>query len=251
MYEHEVRIIPVRVEPFVRENTDLGKLLVRSMKNQEINLHHDDIIIITHKIVSKAEGRVVSKRSISVSAKAKIIAERENFDAHQVELALRESKKIIRETRVLITLNKNGQICNFGGVDHSNAPRDSYVLLPANPDESAVRIRQRISELTGKNLAIIITDTEGRPWRKGAINMAIGCTGINAFKYNKNRPDLYGEELQRSTVCQVDQLASAAELVMGQADESIPVAIIRGYLYEKGEEQVAEVYRSAEKDLFR
>jgi coenzyme F420-0:L-glutamate ligase/coenzyme F420-1:gamma-L-glutamate ligase len=248
---HEIRIIPLQTETLVTRNTDLGKLLVKSMKNQAIQLQHDDIIVITHKIVSKAEGRVVNKRDIAVSERAHNIAEREGFDAHQVELALRESKKIIREKRALITLNKNGQISNFAGVDHSNAPRNSYVLLPANPDESALRLRQRVGELTGEEPAIIITDTEGRPWRKGAINLAIGCAGINAFKYNKNRPDLYGEVLKRSTVCQVDQLASAAELVMGQADESVPVAIIRGYPYEKGEEQVSDIYRSAENDLFR
>ncbi|MFO7837477.1 MAG: coenzyme F420-0:L-glutamate ligase [Candidatus Thorarchaeota archaeon] len=251
MNKRRIKILGIPVKPLVTKGTNLNQLIVEGMKKENIHFQNGDIIIITHKIVSKAEGRIVNKGDITVSERAKCISEREGFDKYQVELALRESEEVIRDRRALITVNKSGLVCNFAGIDHSNAPRDSYILLPTNPDESALHIQQEIVASSGKEVVVIITDTEGRPWRKGAVNVAIGCAGINALKYNKRRTDLYGDTLQRSTVCQVDELASAAELVMGQANESVPVAIIRGYEYEKGEEHVADIFRSAENDLFR
>ncbi len=230
---------------------DLVSVIMDCLEEADLHLQQSDILVIAHSIVSKAEGRVVHCDSVEVSERASRIAETNEFDPVHVQLALRESRTIIRDRGVLITETKNGIICNFSGVDKSNAPPDSYVLLPENPDESAAAILNGLKEHTGQELAIIITDTQGRPWRKGSINIALGCAGINAFKHNKGKLDLYGRPLQRSTVCQIDEIASAAEPLMGQADEGNPVVIMRGYEYGTGDETAQDVLREKEEDLFR
>ncbi|MHA2397178.1 MAG: coenzyme F420-0:L-glutamate ligase, partial [Candidatus Thorarchaeota archaeon] len=137
------------------------------------------------------------------------------------------------------------------GIDKSNAPEEVYVLLPKDPDQSAERILEGLVKETDLKLAVVISDTQGRPWRKGSVNVAIGCAGINAFKYNKGKTDLHGRVLKQSTVCQIDELASLAEPLMGQAGEKVPVVIIRGYEYQDGSETSSDVIRSRDEDLFR
>ncbi len=247
---HIIEIIPLHGIPLVQQGDDLAGLIVEASEKSNLAFVDGDILVVAHTIVSKAENRIVELTKISVSSRARDIAEKNGFEPEQVEVALRESQAVLRDERALITVLKNGHICNFSGVDHSNAPKDSYVLLPLDPDKSAEHIRQRIEKRTRKRISVIIADTEGRPWRKGAINIAIGCSGINAFKYNQGKRDLYDRILQRSLVCQIDQIASAAELVMGQANEGIPVAIVRGYDYEKGEESAKDIHRPKDENLF-
>ena len=169
----------------------------------------------------------------------------------EVELALREASVVLRESGVLITETKTGLVCNFSGVDKSNAPDEEYVLLPENPDKSAEDILETLMTKTGKSLAVVISDTQGRPWRKGSVNIAIGCAGINAFKHYRGRRDLYGNVLKRSTVCHIDEISAVAEPLMGQADEGIPVVIVRGYEFSPGSERAIDINRPEDEDLFR
>ena len=251
MSKQSISIIALLGVPIIERGDDIADAILKALETSSIQLLDGDLVIIAHTIVSKSEGRVVHGDEVSVSDTARRIAEQNGFDPVQVELALRESKKVIRSEGALITETKTGLICNFSGVDRSNAPEDSYVLLPEDSDRSANHILKKLTSVTGAKLGVIITDTQGRPWRKGSVNLAIGSAGINAFKRNKGRRDLYGRTLKRSTVCQVDELAASAEPLMGQADEGVPIVIIRGYGYEDGSERSRDVPRPKSEDLFR
>lgn len=246
----QIQILPVHGFPLIDDKTDLINILITMIKEGRLVLKEHDILIIAHTIISKAEGRIVSKYDIVPSNYARNIAEKNGFDPYQVQIAIDEASMILRDERALITLTHSGLICNFSGVDHSNAPLEHYVLLPVNSDTSAEFLRKGLVNHLGFDLGIIIADTEGRPWRRGAVNIALGCSGINAFKYNAGKQDMYGRTLRSSMVCQIDQLASAAELVMGQADEGVPLAIIRGYDYQDGKERGEDVQRPFEESLF-
>jgi coenzyme F420-0:L-glutamate ligase/coenzyme F420-1:gamma-L-glutamate ligase len=237
--------------PEIEKGMDLSSVILNCLEESQMVLEGKDILVIAHSIVSKAEGRVVHGASVEVSKRAEEVAESNGFNPVHVELALRESQAVIRDQGALITETNSGFICNFSGVDKSNAPPDSFILLPQNPDESAAAIRRNLVEKTGIEIAVIITDTQGRPWREGSINIALGCAGINAFKHNKGKLDLYGKPLQRSTVCQIDEISSAAEPLMGQADEGTPVVVVRGHAYSTGNETAQDVLRTKEEDLFR
>jgi coenzyme F420-0:L-glutamate ligase/coenzyme F420-1:gamma-L-glutamate ligase len=246
-----VSAIALFSSPIVKPGDSLVEMILKATKVTGINLTNGDVIVIASKIVSKSEGRLVKASDVSISDRAMKIAEKNGFDPIHVELALRESTEIIRSDGVLITETHSGVICNFSGVDKSNAPEREYVLLPAHPDQSAERIREGLVRKTGLKLSIVISDTQGRPWRKGSINIAIGCAGINAFKHNKGKSDLQGRVLKRSTVCQIDELASLAEPLMGQAGERNPVVIIRGYQYDDGNETGSDIIRPRNEDMFR
>ena len=237
--------------PIVEPGDSLVELILKSIRETDINVNSGDVFVIASKIVSKAENRLVKASKVKVSKRAKEIAEKNGFDPIHVELALSESVEVIRSDGVLITETHSGFICNFSGIDKSNAPEEEYVLLPTKPDQSAESIREGLMKETDLNLAVVISDTQGRPWRKGSVNVAIGCAGINAFKYNKGKTDLHGRVLKRSTVCQIDELASLAEPLMGQAGEKVPVVIIRGYEYQDGSETSSNIIRSRDEDLFR
>lgn len=236
--------------PVVQSGACISSIVFSAAKNAGIDLENGDILVLAHSLVSKAEGRVIHRKEIIPSQRAKSIASLNGFDPIQVQLALQESRSILREERVLIAMLPNGLVCNFAGVDRSNAPLDSYILLPRNPDESALQIRRKLEEEAQVQLAIIISDTQGRPWRKGSVNIAIGCSGINAFKYNIGRKDLHGGVLEGSTVCQIDEIASAAEPLMGQAGEGTPVVLVRGYDYLIGAETASDIIRPSEENLF-
>ncbi|MFX1415751.1 MAG: coenzyme F420-0:L-glutamate ligase [Promethearchaeota archaeon] len=237
--------------PKIEQGDDLSRIILEAIRESQMELMEGDIIIIAHSVVSKAEGRVVHRDTIKVSDDARTIAAANGFDPLHVELALQESKKVLRSRDVLITETHGGLVCNFSGVDRSNAPLDCFLLLPEDPDASASRILDTLKAETGLNLAVIISDTQGRPWRIGSLNVAIGCAGIGAFRYNRGRRDLYGRILKRSTVCQIDELAAAAEPLMGQADDAVPVVIARGHEIAEDGKVGRDVHRTAAEDLFR
>ncbi len=251
MKEKSINIIGVPISRLVVEGDNLAELILSAIEREGIGLENGDIIVVAHTIVSKAEGRVVHRDNVEVSQRAKEIARGNGFDPVHVELALRESKTVLRQVGALIVESKIGLVGNFAGVDQSNAPPDSFILLPIDPDASAKDLRDRIEEKSRKNVAVIISDTQGRPWRRGGLNIAIGCAGINAFRYERGQIDRFGRTLQRSTVCHVDELAAAAEPVMGQTDEGIPVVIVRGYPFEDGQTACRDISRPSEEDLFR
>lgn len=248
-----IRIIPVTGLPIIRDGDDLGLLICEAAAKQGTPVEDGDIIVITHVIVSRAEGNVVNLDDIVPSEFAKTIAGEFGKDPALVEVVLRESKSIVRMgDGHIISETKHGFICANAGVDKSNVPGERNVaLLPKDPDSSARRIRERIKEVSGRDVAVLISDTHGRPLRNGEINVAIGVSGIKPIRDRRGEKDLFGYTLRVKQTAIADELASAAELVIGQADEGIPVAIIRGYPYEKSEDATArDLIRTREKDLF-
>ncbi|UCE15146.1 MAG: coenzyme F420-0:L-glutamate ligase [Candidatus Heimdallarchaeota archaeon] len=246
----EVTIFPLRDFPLINPGDDLGAILIKEL--QKIDLIDGDIIVIAHTIVSKAENKVYNLREITPSSFAKQIGELQDKDPRKVEVVLRESREIIRmNERVLISETKHGFICANSGVDKSNTPGETVIALPDDPDLSAQRIRNRILSELGKTVAIIISDTFGRPFRVGTVNVAIGVAGINPVEDLRGRFDLFGYEMQSTIVAKADEVSTAAGLVMGQADEGTPVIIVRGVKYSHVEASVGVLNRDPDTDVFR
>ena len=246
-----IEIIGLEGIPEVRIGEDLTRLIIEALGRQGERLQDKDIVIITQRIVSKAEGRVVRLSDVLPSPFARQIAALYDKDARQVELVLRESKRIVRMDRgIIIAETRHGFICANAGVDTSNTGEDLASLLPEDPDASAERVRQRLKERLGVDVAVIITDTFGRPWREGITNVAIGAAGIAPLLSYLGQTDPYGYTLKATVVAVIDELAAAAELVMGKV-ERIPVAVIRGYDYAEGCEGAKALVREPEKDMFR
>jgi len=248
-----IQITEVKGLPIIKEGDDLAKLICNAAAQQGTPIENGDIIVITHVIVSRAEGNVVNLDMVVPSDFAKAFAQKFDKDPTLVEVVLRESKSIVRMgDGKIISETRHGFVCANAGVDRSNVPGERNVaLLPENPDRSARRIRQKIARLVGKDVAVIVSDTHGRPLREGEINVAIGVAGVNPIRDRRGETDLFGYVLRVKRTAIADELASAAELVIGQASEGIPVAIIRGYLYPRSERAKAtELIRPREKDLF-
>jgi coenzyme F420-0:L-glutamate ligase/coenzyme F420-1:gamma-L-glutamate ligase len=249
----KVEIFPIRGLPIIKKDDDLAFLICQAAEEQGISIKNGDVIVITHVIVARAEGNVVDLETIIPSEFAKSLAKETKKDSKLVEVILRESKSIIRMNNgKLITESKQGIICANSGIDYSNVPGKTIVaLLPKNSDKSAQMIRKKIHQKIGKDVAIIISDTHGRPLRKGEINIALGTSGINPLRDRRGEKDLFGYEIRVKRTAIADELASAAELVIGQTNESIPVALIRGYRYPKSETAKAKILiRPPEEDLF-
>jgi len=250
---YTVQIIPIENLPIINEGDDIGKLVCEAAEKQNTPLKEGDIVVITHVIVSRAEGNVINLDEVVPSHFAETIAKQYNRDAALVEIVLREAKSIIRMgDGHIIAETKHGLICANAGIDRSNVPGERNVApLPEDPDLSARRIRRRIKEITGKDVAVIISDTHGRALRRGEINVAIGIAGMKPIRDRRNETDLFGYTLRIKQTAVADELCSAAELVMGQADEGIPAAIIRGYAYEKSKEaSISDLLWPKEKSLF-
>lgn len=246
-------ILPVKGIPDIKKGDDLGKLIVDKVEDQGDEFQQGDIAVISQKIVSKAEGRILPLSKISPSDFAKTISNDTGKDPRQVEVVLRESKKIIRmKGGHLITETNHGFICANAGVDQSNVgtTRDSVTLLPHDSDASADRIRRTINQMTGRHVPVIITDTFGRAWRMGQVNFAIGISGMKPIHDYRGTKDMYRRTLQVTEIAVADELASAAELVMNKVDK-VPVAIIRGYKAPKGQGRIKDLIRPEEFDLFR
>ena len=248
----ELRIIGVTGIPEVHQGADLVSLIVQASQGQGTPLQEDDILVVTQKIVSKAEGRIVSLSQVEPSEFARQIAEENQRDPRHMEVVLRESRRIVRMDRgVLITETHHGFICANAGVDASNVEgEDLLSLLPVDPDASARHIRQGVQEHLGLTVAVIISDTFNRPWRMGTINVAIGVAGINPLQDYRGVVDPYGYELRTTVTSLADELASAAEMVMGKTAQ-VPVAIVRGISYEQSPDGARLLLREAGQDLFR
>jgi coenzyme F420-0:L-glutamate ligase/coenzyme F420-1:gamma-L-glutamate ligase len=249
----KIQIIPVKGLPLIKKDDNIAELICNAAEKQGTPIQNNDIVVITHVMVSKAEGNVVNLDSIEPSEFAKTIAKQTDKDPAMVEVVLREAKSIVRMgNNSLITETKHGFFCANSGVDRSNVSGERNVaLLPKNPDRSAAQTRQKIKALTGMDVAVIISDTHGRPLRDGEINVAVGVAGLKPIRDRRGEKDLYGYTLRIKRTAIADELASAAELVIGQADEAIPVAIIRGYNYPKSEDAKATaLIRPKEKELF-
>lgn len=246
-----VTITGIEGLPEVRPGDDLAALIAAAAQRQGLALRDGDVLVVTQKVVSKAEGRLVDPREVEPSAFAQELARNWEKDARQVEVVLRESKRIVRmDHGVIICETRHGFVCANAGVDASNAPGGLLVLLPRDPDASARRIRESLRARTGADVAVIVSDTFGRPWRSGYTEVAIGVAGMRPIVDYVGRLDTHGRELRATWICVADELASAAELVTGKLNR-VPAALIRGYAAPKGEGSARELVREAEKDMFR
>jgi len=249
-----VRVIAVENLPLIIKGDSIGELVYYAAKKQKTPIQEKDVIVITHVAVSKAEGNIVNLDEISPSERAIDIAKQTGKEPALVEVILRETEEIVRlGNNSIIIETKSGIVCANAGVDKSNIEGErNLALLPRDPDASAKRIRHEIRRLSGCDVAVIVSDTHGRPLRMGEINVAIGLAGIKPIRDRRGEKDLFGYVLRVKQTAVADELASAAELVIGQTNEGIPAAIIRGYDYLPEEyPSVRTLTRPKEKDLFR
>jgi len=238
--------------PEIRPGDDLSSLIIEAARRQGTGVQDGDVLVVTQKVVSKAEGRLVDLKEVRPSARARRLAKATGRDPRLVEVILRESRRIVRqEGPVIITETKHGFVCANAGVDASNVGGgDLVALLPEDSDRSAEAIRQAVQEQAGVSVAVIISDTFGRPWREGHTNVAVGVAGMRPLRDYVGQRDPFGYELRVSTMAVADELAGAAEPVMGKLSR-IPVVIVRGFAFEPGAGTAQELIRPPERDLFR
>ena len=250
-----ISLIPLDGIPEVRPGDDLAQLIAAAAAGGDIGLADNDVLVVTQKIVSKAEGRVVELASVQPSKRAREWAERWGKDPRQVELVLRESAELVRmaEGGLIISRTRHGLVCANAGVDVSNVGGgEAATLLPEDPDGSARRLRDRLGELVGARPAVIISDSFGRPWRLGIVNVAIGVAGIEALLDLRGTPDVQGREMRSTLIAVADELASAADLAGGKVAQR-PVVVVRGYVWQPAREPKAgarAMVMPGEQDLF-
>jgi len=240
----ELRILPVEGLPEIAEGDDLGALIA-----ERTRLEAGDVVVVSQKAVSKAEGRIVRLDDVHASQRARELAA--DHDPRQLEVILREATRVVR-TRppLVIAETQHGFVCASAGVDASNAPAlDTLVLLPVDPDASAAAIRQRLSELAGCDVGVIVSDSFGRPWRNGIVDVAIGVAGLRPLEDWRGRVDANGYELRATVVAVADEIAAAAELVRRKTD-GVAAAVVRG-LDVAGEGSAQELVMPPERDMFR
>ena len=246
-----LQLVTVPGLPEIRRGDVLSRTLVEAARRAKIAFRSGDILVIAQKIVSKAEGSTVCLNEIEPSTRALQLSARVKKDARLIELILRESRRIVRDYPVLITETRHGFVCANAGVDHSNVPgEDIATLLPRDPDASARHIAAELEKITGKKVAVIISDTFGRPWRLGLTNVAIGAAGLPVLLDLRGTLDRNRKPLQATILAIADELAAAAGLLMGKA-EGMPLVIIRGYRYSPASEPATRIIRPAQEDLFR
>ena len=248
----ELRAIPVRGMGEIRVGDSLAENILRALRRQKLRIEAGDILIVTHKIVSKAEGRVVRLREVKPTQPARRWARRNALDARVVELALRESRRVVRmQHGVLITETAQGLVCANSGVDVSNVDGGrSASLLPKDPDKSATALREELKKRTGRAIAVIITDSFGRPWREGLCQVAIGVAGMKAMRDFRGRRDPRGYKLRVTEEAVADELAALGALA-GDKLARTPVCLVRGFRYPRGQGGARDLVRPAKKDLFR
>lgn len=246
-----VEIFPLPGLPDVKQGFDIAREIAQAARAQEMHVLEDDIFVVAQKIVSKSEGRIVRLDQVAPSERARAWADAWGKDARVVELVFRESKRVVRMERgIIIAETHHGFVCANAGVDVSNAEEGTAILLPENPDASARALQMRLSEIFACRVGIIVSDTFGRAWREGLVNVALGVAGFAPLLDYRGRHDANGRPLQATVIAVADALAAAAELVMGKSDR-IPVALVRGANVSMRSGTGADLIRSAEKDLFR
>jgi len=258
--------------PLILHGDNLSGIIIAALGASSLTLHDNDILVITSKIVSKAEGRLVNLTAITPSKEALELATRSEKDARLVELILQESREVLRvRPGTLVVEHRLGFVCANAGIDHSNvgnrsddfsrltpatkvattAPEEWVLLLPENPDRSAAEIRAKLEAASGKRLGVMIIDSHGRAWRLGTVGMVIGLSGLPGVVDERGWQDLFGYTLQITIVGVADELAAAASLVMGQAAEATPVLHVRGFPYPLREGSLGELLRPKDQDMFR
>ena len=244
-----IELIPVEGFPEVRPGDDLSGMVAGAVGDV---LRSGDVLVVTHKIMSKAEGRLVDLGSVEPSALAKEYASRWGKDPRQIEVVLRESRRVVRMDRgVVIAETRHGFVCANAGVDASNVPgEDTVCLLPVDPDRSAARLREALKDRLGVEVPVVVSDSFGRAWRFGITDVAIGVSGMDPLADYRGQNDPHGYPMEASVLAVADELAAAAELVMGKTD-GVPLAIVRGYDYPGGEGTGQDLLMPPERDMFR
>lgn len=248
----EIHIFPIAVPGEIRFRESLSARLLAAAQSSQLRFQDGDILVVKHKIVSKAEGALVALNKIQPSKASQRWASRYGLDARVSELALRESRRIVRRKRgIVITETKHGLVCANSGIDVSNVDGGEHaVLLPANPDRSAERLRRELKKKLGIEIAVIVSDSFGRPWREGLTEVAIGVAGMKPLLDYRGRRDPHGYSLHATVEAVADEVACAAGLVCGKL-ATTPACIIRGYAYQRGSGGARALIRPAKNDLFR
>jgi coenzyme F420-0:L-glutamate ligase/coenzyme F420-1:gamma-L-glutamate ligase len=241
-----IQIIPVKIQKDIVPNDNLVDLVLESTEIQD-----GDILVFSQKIVSKSEGRILSLSSVNPSLLANGISSSYNKDPRLVELILSESKRIVRmENGIIIVETNHGFVCANAGIDESNVQDGYATLLPEDPDRSANLLKEKIEQKIGKNIAVIISDTFGRPFRLGQTDVAIGVAGIEPILDYSGKPDTFAKIMQVTAIAIVDEICAATELVMGKV-EKCPVAIVRNYKFDFSNTKIQNLLRPKHEDLFR
>jgi coenzyme F420-0:L-glutamate ligase / coenzyme F420-1:gamma-L-glutamate ligase len=251
---HELRLCALPGIPEVKCGAALCDLLIAAAQRADLMLQPGDILVLAQKIISKAEGRVVQLASVKPSTRAQEIAQAANKDPRIVELILRESRNVLRvKPGIIIVEHKLGFVMANAGIDQSNVPgaEDAVLLLPEDPDASARKLRDELRAATGVTVGVLIIDSFGRAWRHGVTGIAIGVAGMPALIDQRGNKDREGRVLKVTQVAAADELAAAASLVMGQADEGTPAVLVRGFPYALREGATKELLRPEAEDLFR
>lgn len=249
-------LIPLPNIPLIQRGDNLAAIILRGLSDAKIDLLDDDVLVLAQKIVSKAEGRMVRLSDVTPSPRALELARESGKDARFCEVVLWDTHEIVRVRDGLIIVETNhGWVCANAGIDRSNvAPHNAeeWVLrLPENADRSARELRERLRAASARDLGVVVNDTHGRAWRNGAIGVAIGVAGLPAVEDLRGRTDLFGYHLQVTTLGLADQIASAASLVQGQADEGRPIVHVRGITAARRDGSSREIVREKDQDLFR
>ncbi len=245
-------LTPLAGIPLIQPGDDLVAIITQAVQRAGKVLQDGDILVLAQKIVSKAEGRLVNLATVEPSVRALQLAQQCGKDPRLVELNLQESNAVLRvRLGTMIVEHRLGFVCANAGIDHSNVAEEWVLLLPENPDASAQEIRKKLEDASGVKLGVMIIDSHGRAWRLGIIGVAIGLAGVPGLEDLRGKKDLFGYTLRITEVGVADELAAAASLVMGQADEMTPVVHVRGFNYPLRESSLKELLRPKEQDLFR
>jgi len=251
-------LTPLADIPLIFPGDDLAVIIILALDKNAIQLEDHDILVLAQKIVSKSENRLVNLNEVTPSSEALELSQVTQKDARFVELVLRESNTVLRAQKgTLIVEHHCGFVCANAGIDHSNVagtwgkPEDWVLLLPENPERSAANIRQKLENFSRAKLGVSIIDSHGRAWRNGVVGTSIGFSGIPGLVDMRGKPDLFGYQLRITTIAAADELAAAASLMMGQADEKTPIVHVRGFPYPLRDSSLAELIRPKEQDLFR
>lgn len=231
--------------PLIKQGDDISSIIASSFEVED-----NDIIVLCSTIVSKSEGRLRDLDSYKVNDKARELSEKFECEPEFIQAVLEESEEILIESPILLVKANFGNICINAGVDKSNVEKGRIILPPEDPDRSARSLRAKLKEITGKDVGVIITDTNGRCFRKGVTGFAIGVSGVTIFRNFVGKKDLFGNPLEKTIECVVDEIAAFANLLMGEGDEGTPVVVFRG-LDLRGEGDTEEIYRSEEEDIIR
>ncbi len=246
-----IQIIPLPGLPEISPGDDVARLIAEAVRQNDIRVGAKDIFVVAHKIVSKSEGRTVRLDSVKPSERAEQWAAEYHKDPRLIELVLLQAKRILKMERgVIVAETSHGFVCANAGVDASNTPENTAILLPEDPDRSANLLRAQLARIFGVSLGVIISDTFGRPWREGLVNVALGVAGLAPMVDYRGQTDASGKTLQATLIALADEVASAAELVMGKADR-VPVAIVQGMQTSPQPGSGRELIRPAERDIFR